>query len=288
MSEASLLDFEWRLPAGVHAAFTTRLGGVSSAPWDSFNVATHVGDAAEDVAANRARLATLLALPSDPVWLNQVHGTVVADLDSHPQGVITADAAVARTDGRVCVVMVADCLPVLFASRDGRRIAAAHAGWRGLAAGVLEQTVAAMGVRGDVLTAWLGPAISKEHFEVGEEVRAAFVDADRGAADAFVRNARGKWQADLAGLARRRLAALGVTDVSGGQWCTFADRERFYSHRPRREGRPHGRADLARLTCVLGSPRFDQPPLDHPRHHGFGCAVRARGRHFPGAARARA
>jgi YfiH family protein len=231
MSEASLLDIEWRLPAGVHAAFTTRVGGVSSAPWDSFNVATHVGDVAEDVAANRARLATLLALPSDPAWLNQVHGTAVADLDARPQGVITADAAIARTDGRVCVVMVADCLPVLFASQDGQRIAAAHAGWRGLAAGVLEQTVAAMGVRGDVLTAWLGPAISKEHFEVGEEVRAAFVDADTGAAAAFARNAGGKWQADLAGLARRRLTTLGVTDVSGGQWCTFADRKRFFSHR---------------------------------------------------------
>ncbi|HYJ41259.1 MAG TPA: peptidoglycan editing factor PgeF [Steroidobacteraceae bacterium] len=227
----SLLEFDWRLPAGVHAAFTTRLGGVSSAPWDSFNVATHVGDVAKDVAANRARLGTLLALPSDPAWLSQVHGTVVADLDAYPQGVITADAAVARTDGRVCVVMVADCLPVLFASRDGRRIAAAHAGWRGLAAGVIEQTVAAMGVRGDVLTAWLGPAISKEHFEVGDDVRAAFVDADSGAADAFVRNANGRWQADLVGLARRRLAALDITDVSGGQWCTFADRERFYSHR---------------------------------------------------------
>jgi YfiH family protein len=120
---------------------------------------------------------------------------------------------------------------VLFASQDGRRIAAAHAGWRGLAAGVLEQTVAAMGVRGDVLTAWLGPAISQEHFEVGDDVRAAFADADSGAAAAFVPNARGKWQADLVALARRRLAALGVTDVSGGQWCTFADRERFYSHR---------------------------------------------------------
>jgi len=227
----SLLEFDWRLPAGVHAAFTTRLGGESSAPWDSFNVATHVGDAPEDVAANRARLESLLALPAEPAWLNQIHGAAVVDLDSLPEGVITADAAVARADGRVCVVMVADCLPVLFASRDGRRIAAAHAGWRGLAAGVLEQTVAAMKVRGDVLTAWLGPAISKEHFEVGDEVRAAFVDVDSGAADAFVRNTGGKWQANLAGLARRRLAALGVTDVSGGHWCTFADRERFYSHR---------------------------------------------------------
>ena len=228
---SSLLQFDWPLPAGVHAAFTTRVGGVSSSPWDSFNVATHVGDGAEDVAANRARLMQLLALPSEPAWLTQVHGTTVANLDSLPDGAITADAAVTRQAGGVCVVMVADCLPVLFASGDGRRIAAAHAGWRGLSSGVLEQTVAAMGVRGEVLSAWLGPAISKEHFQVGEEVRAAFVDADSGAADAFVRNSNGRWQADLVSLARRRLAALDVTDVSGGEWCTFADRERFYSHR---------------------------------------------------------
>jgi YfiH family protein len=227
----SLLQFDWRLPAGVRAAFTTRIGGVSSPPWDSFNLATHVGDDPARVEANRARLKTLLALPAEPAWLNQVHGTVVADIDTQPEGVITADAAIARAPGRVCVVMVADCLPVLFASRDGLRVAAAHAGWRGLASGVLERTVAALGVRGAELTAWLGPAISKEHFEVGEEVRAAFVDADSEAAAAFAPSARGKWQADLVGLARRRLRALGVTDVSGGQWCTFADRERFYSHR---------------------------------------------------------
>jgi len=227
----SLLHFDWRLPAGVHAAFTTRAGGVSSSPWDSFNLATHVGDAPDDVAANREQLKKLLGLPAEPAWLNQVHGTTVANLDSETQGVITADAAVARQAECVCVVMVADCMPVLFASQDGRRIAAAHAGWRGLAAGVLEQTVAAMCVRGDVLTAWLGPAISKEHFEVGDEVRAAFVEADPGAAAAFVGNERGKYQADLVTLARRRLAAIGVTDVSGGEWCTFADRERFYSHR---------------------------------------------------------
>ncbi len=227
----SLLDFEWRLPAGVHAAFTTRVGGVSSPPWDSFNLATHVGDDPARVAANRAQLETLLGLPAAPAWLNQVHGTVVADIDSPTQGVITADAAVARVPGRVCVVMVADCLPVLFASRDGSRIAAAHAGWRGLASGVLEQTVAALDVPGADLTAWLGPAISREHFEVGEEVRAAFVDSDPEAAAVFVPNARERWQADLVGLARRRLAALGVTDVCGGDWCTFGHRERFYSHR---------------------------------------------------------
>jgi len=227
----SLLDLDWRLPTGVHAAFTTRLGGVSSSPWDSFNLATHVGDDPARVEANRTRLKSLLSLPAEPAWLSQVHGTVVADLDSQPQGVIVADAAVARVPGRVCVVMVADCLPVLFASRDGKRIAAAHAGWRGLASGVLENAVKALGVAGEELTAWLGPAISQEHFEVGDEVREVFLESDRIANSRFKLNARGRWQADLAGLARLRLASIGLTDVHGGNCCTYADRERFYSHR---------------------------------------------------------
>lgn len=236
MSNPSLLDFEWPLPRGVRAAFTTRRGGVSGAPWDSLNLGAHVNDDPAHVAANRARLRAMLDLRADPAWLNQVHGVAVADLDAAAiSGVVTADAAVAREAGRPCVIMVADCLPVLFASRDGRRIGAAHAGWRGLAAGVLEQTVAALAVPAADLTAWLGPAISREHFEVGGEVREAFVAHDPGAAADFAPNARGRWQADLAGLARRRLAALGVADVHGGDWCTVADRERFFSHR--RDGR---------------------------------------------------
>lgn len=230
MSEASLLDFSWRSPPGVRAAFTTRLGGVSAAPWDSFNVGAHVGDAPADVAANRKRLESLLGLPAAPAWLSQVHGVDVHALDSRAQPA-TADAAVTRERGRVCAIMVADCLPVLLASRDGARIGAAHAGWRGLASGVIEQTVRAMDVPGAELTAWLGPCISRAHFEVGDEVREAFVTADAGAAAAFERNPRGRWQADLVGLAKRRLAALGVTEVAGGEWCTFADRERFFSHR---------------------------------------------------------
>jgi YfiH family protein len=232
----SLLRFDWPLPSGLRAAFTTRTGGVSATPWDTFNIAAHVGDEPADVAANRVRLKELLALPGEPCWLNQVHGVEVCNLDSTASDLpVTADAAIASAPGRVCAVMVADCLPVLFASRDGRKVAAAHAGWRGLAAGVLEQTVAALGVQGGELTVWLGPAISAENFEVGDEVRAAFIVADPGAAAAFVPNSRGRWQADLVGLARRRLTALGVTDVSGGDWCTFADRERFFSHR--RDGR---------------------------------------------------
>lgn len=232
MSQDSLLDFGWRLPRGVHAAFTTRRGGLSQAPWDSLNLGAHVNDDPAHVAANRARVRALLGLAAEPAWLNQVHGVDVARLDAPaPAGVITADAAVTTDAGSACAIMVADCLPVLFASRDGQRIGAAHAGWRGLAAGVLETTLAAFGVPGAELTAWLGPAISRQHFEVGGEVRDAFVTHDAAAAAEFTPNARGRWQADLAGLARRRLATLGVTDVHGGEWCTFADRERFFSHR---------------------------------------------------------
>lgn len=234
MSVPLLLPMEWRPPPGVRAAFTTRVGGVSAPPCDSFNLAAHVGDAPADVAANRAALRTVLALPAEPVWLTQVHGAAVLDLDAPARGTAspaTADSAICRTSQRVCVVMVADCLPVLFASRDGSRVAAAHAGWRGLAGGVLEATVAALGVAGQDLVAWLGPAISAPNFEVGEEVRAAFVDRDTGAAALFASNAHGRWQADLAGLARRRLAALGISEFAGGSWCTFADRERFFSYR---------------------------------------------------------
>ena len=233
MSDGRLLDFAWPLPAGIRAAFTTRRGGVSAAPWDSFNLGAHVGDAPQAVAANRARLRSLLALPSEPVWLSQVHGNAVHVLQAGAASreVPVADGAVARAPGGVCAIMVADCLPVLFASRDGTRIGAAHAGWRGLAAGVLENTMAALEAPAAELTAWLGPAISQPHFEVGDEVRAAFVDVDAGAAPHFTSNARGRWQADLPGLARRRLAALGIADIHGGSWCTVADRERFFSHR---------------------------------------------------------
>jgi YfiH family protein len=229
----SLLEMNWNLPHGVFAACTTRQGGVSKAPWNSFNLATHVGDDLAHVAANRAHLRALLKLGVEPAWLTQVHGVAVSDLDAAPSSPMpaAADASVSSRAGSACVVMVADCLPVLFCSSDGQRIGAAHAGWRGLAAGVLERTVAAMGVPAGELIAWLGPAISQEQFEVGDEVRETFVKADRAANSRFRMNARGRWQADLVGLARLRLAKLGVTDVSGGTWCTVADRERFYSHR---------------------------------------------------------
>jgi len=239
VSADGLLKFDWPLPRGVRAAFTTRIGGASRAPWDSFNVAKHVGDDPAAVAANRAQLLSKLSLPSDPAWLNQVHGSDVIDLDASqaPGAAVTGDAAITAAPGRVCVIMVADCLPVLFASRDGGRIGAAHAGWRGLVAGVLERTVAALDVAPAELSAWLGPAISQRHFEVGEEVRAAFAGGDPGASAYFIANERGRWQADLVGLARRRLEQLGVRPVAGGEWCTYADRANFFSHR--RDGHLH-------------------------------------------------
>lgn len=221
----------WPAPPSVGACSTTRSGGVSRGPYAGLNLGAHVGDAPEAVAENRARLRRWLALPAEPAWLEQVHGCAVAEAERGPA---RADAAVARGPGAVCVVMTADCLPVLLCDRDGTRVAAAHAGWRGLAAGVLETTVEALGGAPDGLMAWLGPAIGPASFEVGEEVRAAFVEPDPGAAAAFVPSPGGRWLADLYALARRRLAAVGVTAVYGGGLDTYADAGRFYSYRRER------------------------------------------------------
>jgi polyphenol oxidase len=226
---------EWPAPPAVCAAFTLRSGGVSAPPFDSLNVGTHVGDAAAAVSENRRRVCEHLRLPGEPIWLEQVHGTDVIDLDRVRSPASAAppisDAAIARRAGNVCVMQVADCMPVFFASRDGSAVGAAHAGWRGLAAGVLEATVARLGVAPEKLIAWLGPAIGPRHFEVGDEVRAAFLRHDAGATEAFRANARGRWQCDLGALARRRLGALRVTAVFGGDWCTYADPIRFFSYR---------------------------------------------------------
>ena len=245
MSEEPILEPVWPALERVRAAFTLRVGGVSSAPYDSLNVGAHVGDATEAVRENRRRLQERLQLPSEPVWLQQVHGVEVLDLDA--LGISrAADAAVTRTPGRVCAIQVADCMPVLFAMRDGSAVGAAHAGWRGLAGGVLEATVRKFGVAPEQLLAWLGPAISQEHFEVGDDVRDAFVSHDPSAALAFVANPRGRWQCDLYALARRRLAALGVRDVTGGGWCTCADAARFFSYR--RDGQCGRMAALIWMT----------------------------------------
>ncbi len=218
------------LPAGVRAGTTTRQGGVSLGPRATLNLAAHVGDAPAAVLANRERLGAALRLPAPPRWLSQVHGTDVA-ADDAGAGVPVADAAVSVRAGQVLAVLTADCLPVVFASRDGAAIGIAHAGWRGLAGGVLERTIEALGVPTRELCAWLGPAIGPAAFEVGAEVRAAFVGAAAGDAAAFAPNARGRWQADLPLLARLRLARAGLEAVTGCGLCTHADPARFYSHR---------------------------------------------------------
>ncbi len=236
-----LLAPQWAAPPGVRAAFSLRSGGSSAAPWDTLNVGVHVGDDPAAVAENRRRLAYALALPAEPVWLDQVHGTEVWVIDGNalPAAVQRprADAAVTRRAGVVLAIQVADCLPVLFASRDGQVLGAAHAGWRGLAAGVLEATLAAMRVPPAEVVVWLGPCIGPAHFEVGEEVREAFLAAPTNAAGsaaaaaAFVPSPRGRWLCDLPLLARQRLTALGIGQISGGEWCTAADPVRFFSHR---------------------------------------------------------
>jgi conserved hypothetical protein TIGR00726 len=218
---------DWPAPPGVKSLMTTRDGGVSLPPYASFNLGSHVGDHADAVAANRARLRQ--HLPTEPVWLNQIHATSVADADT-AHGVPAADASVARARGTVCAVLTADCLPVLFCTRDGSAIAAAHAGWRGLHAGVLEATVAAMQAAPGTILAWLGAAIGPTAFEVGDEVRAAFVARDAEATTAFVPY-RDKWMADIYALARQRLRACGVTAIYGGGLCTYTDAARFYSYR---------------------------------------------------------
>lgn len=229
LTEQDLIRPDWVVPANVRALVTTRKGGVSLPPYDSLNTATHVQDDPLRVAKNRQRLAEWL--PAEPVWLNQVHGTTVVNLDQSLACEPDADAAVSRRPAAVCVVQTADCLPVLMTDRMGSVVAAAHAGWRGLCSGVLEQTLAAMRVPGQDVLAWLGPAIGPQAFEVGDEVREAFLQHDPDATQAFQSHGPGKWWCDLYALARQRLQAAGVASISGGGLCTWHDRERFFSYR---------------------------------------------------------
>ncbi len=259
MSSPGLFAPDWAVSPRVRAVMTTRVGGVSVAPWESLNLGVHVGDSLAAVLENRRRVRKEASLPSEPVWLDQVHGISVVELE--PSGVggdeparsergdrlsqpvespmparPPADATVTTHAGVVCAIQVADCMPVLFAARDGSAVGAAHAGWRGLAGGVLAATIAAMRMPPSQIVAWLGPAIGPKHFEVGDVVVAAF-SASAGVGQraqteaAFVRKAGGKWLCDLYALARLHLAASGVSQVTGGGWCTVADAERFFSYR---------------------------------------------------------
>ncbi|MEW6612574.1 MAG: peptidoglycan editing factor PgeF [Pseudomonadota bacterium] len=231
-----LIQPDWPVPAHVRCCISTRAGGVSEGPYAGLNLATHVGDAPERVARNRALLRTAAGLPAEPRWLEQVHGTAVAEFREPGAAVPRADGAVTGTPGVVLAVMTADCLPVLLADAAGRRVAALHAGWRGLADGMLEAGVAAMERPGSALCAYLGPAIGPAAFEVGGEVRERFLAWRPAAADAFRPSPAGRWLADLYALARLRLQAAGVpaAQIFGGELCTYAQAERFFSYR--REG----------------------------------------------------
>ena len=222
-----LITPQWPAPARVAAAVTSRTGGVSIGPWQSLNLGDHVGDDATAVAVNRQRLQQQLALPTIG-WLQQSHGQRVVTPTATDR---CADAAVTRDVLQPCAILSADCLPVLLCDRSGTVVAAAHAGWRGLATGILEQSVAAMGVAPTALLAWLGPAISQRHFEVGDQVRHTFMATDRAAASAFRSSRPGHWFADLYQLAQQRLSAVGVTAIYGGGECTFGQPDRYFSYR---------------------------------------------------------
>ncbi len=270
-----VLRAEWPAPAGVRALTTLRRGGgvgTSLPPFDDFNLGARCGDDPINVTPNRVALNRILDLPAPPLWLNQVHGTATHRATREPQqsacggagrrdalarsnsivpsgaptrteiGEPIADAAVTSHSNTVLAILTADCLPVLFCAKDGSEIAAAHAGWRGLAAGVLQSTIAAMNTPSNQLMAWLGPAAGPLAYEVGEEVRAAFVDSDATATSAFTATRPGHWLCDLPALARQRLQAAGVGDVYGGHHCTIRDSQQFYSHR--RDGRSGRMASL--------------------------------------------
>jgi YfiH family protein len=228
----------WPAPPGVRALSTWRVGGVSRAPFASLNLADHVGDAPSAVAENRRRLRAAARLPAEPLWLRQVHGVDVADLD-RPESVqgrggealAGQDAAFAREPGRICAILTADCLPILVAARDGSAVGAAHAGWRGLAGGVIAATLGALALPPGDLIAWLGPCIGPERYEVGAEVRAAILAVEPDGEPAFVGNDRGRFLADLRLIARMQLIRCGLTEIHASAACTHSDPARYFSHR---------------------------------------------------------
>ncbi len=225
---ANWMKADWPAPARIHAGTTLRYGGVSQQPFDSFNLATHVGDDLHNVEQNRKQLISTLGLQQQPLWLNQQHSTEIVNADKRTQPSI-ADASYATRAGVVCAVLTADCLPILLCDEQGKQIAAVHAGWRGLLNGIIEKTVAKF--LNKPMLAWLGPAISQQAFEVGEEVKSAFVQHSSPTECAFLKSRAGKWFADLYQLATMRLNSAGVIQVYGGGFCTFIEQQRFYSYR---------------------------------------------------------
>lgn len=228
MHKLNWIEADWPVDPGIRAISTYRTGGVSQTPYDTLNFGQHVGDDPDTVRANRKALQEHLNLPSEPVWLDQVHGRHVINA-ADPTATRTADAAYTEVPGVVCAVMTADCLPVLLYSPESRKIAAVHAGWKGLAGGVIDATVTAMAE--SRLLAWLGPCIGPEAFEVGGEVRQTFIDQSQQFEAGFVSGGQDKWLADLSLLAKIALGKLGIDQVYGGGWCTYKQTEHFFSYR---------------------------------------------------------
>jgi len=237
---------QWPAPVNVHAVSTLRSGGVSTGPYQGLNLGDHVGDVPGSVSENRRRLQRALRLPSAPAWLSQVHGTTVVDA-ARPGSVATgfpqADATMTTEVGIVCAVLTADCLPLVLCDRQGTRVAAVHAGWRGLAAGIIERTVEALDVPALELLVWMGPAIGPTAFEVGTEVRERFTVHDPASQQAFQPGNQDRYLADITLLARQRLQRLGIEAIYGGRWCTYSQPESFYSYR--RDG------DTGRMATLI-------------------------------------
>lgn len=229
-----LIQADWPAPDAVRAYTTTRMGGVSVGAFDSWNLALHVQDHAAHVTQNRQILADRLGLQAQPWWLEQVHGTAILDIDetkNRSSSAFQADGSYTRLPNQVCVVMTADCLPVLLCNRSASEVAAVHAGWKGLAAGVLEAAVQKFRSPASDIMAWLGPAIGPQSFEVGDEVRQAFVQQNQQTAQAFTKNPNGQYMADLYALARIRLSHCGVNAVYGGGECTYQQQHKYFSYR---------------------------------------------------------
>lgn len=233
------LAADWPAPEHIRAGTTIRTGGTSTDQYSSLNAAMHVGDKPENVIDNRKRIKVLLELPAEPVWLQQIHGNRVVRAECADN--LEADASYSNNKNIICAVMTADCLPLLLCSQDGSCIAAVHGGWKGLLTGVIENTVASM--RQNNLLAWMGPAIGPKCFQVGSEVRAAFINKKAEYSSAFNEQKNGKWLADIYHIARITLTTIGITRIYGGEYCTVTDENRFYSYR--RDG------DTGRMTTMI-------------------------------------
>lgn len=238
---------KWPAPTKIKAYTTLRTGGVSQSPYDEFNLAEHVSDTPEHVRTNREILKKNLKLPSDPIWIQQTHSTIV--VEATPENINkVADASYTDKSNRICTILTADCLPILVCNRKGTHVAAIHAGWRGLANGIIETTLDTLHLPNEELLVWLGPAISAANYEVGHEVRDHFIAEQPEARDAFSPSANQRWLANLYALARLRLLKLGATAIYGGDYCTFTDPKRFFSYR--RDGQNTGR--MASLIWIEG------------------------------------